>query len=377
MADQRRKAVPNPLFRAVLLTTVVAAGIVGGCRADDKEAAQATTPPQPVQAMSVEFTQEARAWSYVGTVEPRYETSLAFRVGGKILERLVDNGQTVKPGDVIARLDTTDFELQVSAQQAELTAATASKSEADAALARYQTLFVEGHVAKAALDQRASGAAEAKGRQERAQRGLELARNQLAYGTLTADQAGVVTAVSVEKGQVVAAGQQVVKVARLDAVEVEVAIPENQIEDVRHATAAVEIWLASGALRPATLREVTPQADPASRTYRARFAIKEADGLTFGRTATVKLTAEGQGKVVALPLSAVTNDGKGAKVWVLSADRTHALPLAVEVRAVEQNRVLVSAPFKSGDLVITLGAHILDPDKPVRLVEQRTTIGLR
>lgn len=353
------------------------AGTLGGCREQEVAKAEAGTPPQPVQAMSVAFTQEARTWSYVGTVEPRYETPVAFRVGGKIVERLVDNGQAVKAGDVIARLDTTDFELQVSAQQAELTAATASRAEAEAALGRYQTLFKEGHVAKAALDQRASAAAEAQGRQERAERALEIARNQLAYGTLVADQAGVITAVNIEKAQVVGAGQQVAKLARLDAVEVEVAIPENQIVDAKRATAAVEIWQAGGAPRPATLREVTPQADPVSRTYRARFALKESDGLTFGRTATVKLKAEGEGQVVALPLSAVTNDGKGAKVWVLSPDHMHVVPLPVDVRAVEQNRILVSAPFKTGDLVVTLGAHILDPGKPVHLVEERTTIGLR
>lgn len=364
-------------FVSVSLVALMAAAVAGCNSEAANDGQQAGTTLQPVEAISVAFQERARSWSYVGTLQPRYETGLGFRVGGKVLERLVDIGQTVTAGQVIARLDPVDYELSVAAQEADLAAATMSRKEADAALGRYQILVEQGHVSKAALDQKASAAGESAGRVERATKSLELARNQLAYATLIADQPGIVTSIGFERGQVVAAGQIVAKVARLDAVEAEVAIPENQIEDVRSARAEVELWQGGGTRLSAVLREVSPQADSVSRTYRARFSISGLYDPAFGRTATVHLESGPQGQVAALPLSAVMNDGSGAKVWVLSADKTRAVPLVVDVRAVEKDRVFVTAPFKPGDLVIALGVHMLDPDKPVRLVEQRQPLNAR
>lgn len=371
----REPGSPAARFQSWFLPAVLlmAAG-TAGCRSEAEEQVQQSTPPQPVQVLSVQIESAARTWSYTGTVQPRYEAGLGFRVGGKILERIVDAGQVVQAGDVIARLDPADFTLALAAQQAELSAAKTSQDEALASLSRYQTLFAQGHVSKAALDQRASAAAETSGRVERAMRSLDLARNQLEYTVLKADQAGVVTSLAIEKGQVVAPGQLVAKVARQDAVEVEAAIPEHQIEDIRTAAAEVGLWPPSGAPLHAELRELSPQADPVSRTYRARFALPGVRDLAFGRTATVRLKAAAQGDVAALPLSAVMNDAAATKVWVLSADKTRAVPVTVEVSAVEQDRVLIKSGLKTGDLVVTLGVHMLDPGKPVRLVEQRAAV---
>lgn len=356
---------------------VLALGLAG-CNSDAADTTgPAATAPQPVSAVHVALQEVAQTWSYVGTVQPRYETGLGFRVGGKVIERVADVGQKVVAGQVIARLDPADFQLAVAAQEAELAAASASLKEAQAALGRYKTLIAQGHVSKAALESRASAAAEASGRVERAAKSLELARNQLAYAVLTADEAGVITSVSFERGQVVAAGQIVAKIARLDAIEVEAAIPETQIGAVRAARAEAELWQSSGERLAAVLREVSPQADSVSRTYRARFSISARGEPAFGRTATVHLKSEARGQVAALPLSAVMNDGSGAKVWVLSDGNTRAKPLAVEVRAVEKDRVLVTAPFKPSDLVVALGVHMLDPGKPVRLVEQRQALNAR
>lgn len=370
---------PVPLRKhkpLLLMALFLSTSALAGCRseADEKHAQASPTPPQPVQVLSVKLESAGHSWSYTGTVQPRYEAGLGFRVGGKILERRVDAGQVVKAGEVIARLDSTDFELSLAAQQAELSAAKASHDDAQAALSRYRTLFGQGHVSKAALDQRSSAAAEAVGRVERALRALDLARNQLAYTVLKADQAGVVTSLAIETGQVVSAGQLVAKVARQDAIEVETAIPEQQIEEIRTAQAEVDVWPATDKPLRAELRELSPQADPASRTYRARFALPGVTDLPLGRTATVKLKAGARGDVAALPLSAVMNDGTGTKVWVLSANKTRALPVAVEVGAVEQDRVLVKSGLSNGDLVVTLGVHMLDPDKPVRLIEQRAAV---
>jgi len=350
----------------------LAASLAAGCNAESETA---RTPPQPVQVMSVTFKAEIPAWSYVGTVRPRYESDLGFRVGGKIVNRLVEIGERVEAGQAIARLDPTDLQLALEGQMAEMAAARTSRDETSAALARFQTLHELGHVAKAALDQRASAAAEALSRVERAERNVALAENQLSYTTLKADQSGVVSALPVEAGQVVTAGQLVARVARLTSLEAEVAIPEQKLDAVRQARAEVELWADSGRRIPARLREVSPEADAASRTYRARFAFDPATaGVDLGRTATVHLAGAAGADVASLPLSAVTNDGKGAVAWVVSADGKSVRPAPVDVQSVEQDRVVVRAGLERGERIVTLGVHMLDAGKPIRVIEQRAAL---
>jgi multidrug efflux system membrane fusion protein len=358
------------LASAVLIG--LAASALAGCNNQD---VVASSPPQSVQTMTVALIPEAPEWSYVGVVRPRYESDLGFRVGGKIISRSVELGERVEASQIIARLDPTDLQLALGAQKAEFAAAKTSLDEAQAALGRYETLFQQGHVAKAALDQRVSAAAEAKSRVERSERNVSLADNQLSYATLKADHAGVVSALPIEVGQVVAAGQLVARVARLDSLEVEVAIPEQMLEAVKQARAEVELWSGGGKRLAAKLREVSPEADPVSRTYRARFAITESPrDIELGRTATVHLIGAGHGEVASLPLSAIMNDGKGARAWVVAADGTRAVPTPVDVQSIAQDRIIVKAGLKSGDRVVTLGLHMLDPDKPIRVIEQRTAL---
>lgn len=355
--------------------------------------------PQPIQVMTVVPEPEAQSWSWVGVVRPRFETDVAFRVSGKLIARLADVGQRVEPGVPLARLDPTDLRLAVEAQEAELAAARSSRDQAVAAEARHRTLLAQGHVAQAALDQRVAAADEARGRLERAERNLSIARNQLAYADLTVEHAGVVTAQQAEAGQVMAAGQPVLRVARLDAVEVLVAIPEHLAERVRTGTALVEIWGGEGGRLPARLRELAPDADRVSRTYQARFAIdaRGSDGL-LGRTATVHLALSGIGRdaapgpsvaagpgagnrtgtgpgamVVELPLAAVMSDGRGPTVWILAASGSRVARRAVRVLSFGRERALVSG-LSAGEQVVTLGVHMLDEDKPVRVVDRRTAL---
>ncbi len=354
---------------------LAAAGALAGC---DTGTANDTPPrPQAVETMSIALQPSARTWSYVGTIKARYQSDLGFRVGGKVVARLVEVGERVERGQVLGRLDPADLELTLAAQEAELAAATASRDEAVASLGRYDTLFHEGHVSKAALDQRASAAAEARARVDRGQRNVALARNQLDYATLVSDATGVVTALPVEAGQVVAAGQLVAKVARLDAIEAEVALPEQDVEAVRGAQANVVIWGASADEQqkslPARLREVAPDADPLSRTFRARFALDHpGPDAILGRTVTVRLGAGQSDNVAVLPVSAVVNDGRGAVVWVVSADGTRAVPRAVTIQSLEKSRVLISSGLNSGDQVVVLGVHLLDPGKPIRPIPSHT-----
>lgn len=357
---------------STLTFVAVAASAMAGCKAEGETA---RTHPQPVQVITVVLKPETPAWSYVGTVRPRYESDLAFRLGGKIVSRLVEIGERVEAGQAIASLDPTDLQLAVEAQKAELAAARISRDETSAALMRFQTLYERGHVAKAAVDQRTSAAAEARSRVERAERSVALADNQLAYATLKADQPGVISVLPVEAGQVVTVGQLVARVARLSALEAEVAVPEQKLEAVRLARAEVELWADGGRRIPVTLREVSPEADAASRTYRARFALgATTGGVDLGRTATVYLSGATGTEVASLPLSAVTNDGKGAVAWVVAADGARVVPTPVDVQSVEQDRVVIRHGLKQGDRVVTLGVHMLDANKPIRVIEQRAAL---
>lgn len=357
--------------RRALAGAVMAGSLVAACKTEVAAPAPPPPPPQPVQVMVVRLSQPAESWSYVGVVRPRFESDLGFRVGGKIVERLVDIGQHVESGQIIARLDATDLRLAVEAQEAELAAALSSREQAVAAEARYRTLLQQGHVARAALDQRVAAADEARGRVERVERSLAIARNQVAYAELRAEQGGVVSALPVEVGQVVAAGQLVARLARLEAIEAEVAIPEQMIDSVKAARASAEVWSGTGERIGAALRELSPEADRVSRTYRARFALKAATPVELGRTVTVHLERGGAGRVAQIPLAAVMSEGKGPSVWAVDPSGTRVRRVNVEIATLARDHAVVSDGLAAGDRIVTLGVHKLDEAMPVRIVEQR------
>ena len=298
-----------------------------------------------------------------------------LRIEPATARRLVDIGAIVAPGQIIAELDPTDYRLALEAQQAELAAAKSSRDQAAAAEGRYRTLHAQGHVAKAALDQRVAAADEARGRVERAERALALARNQLAYTVLRSDAAGVVSVLPVEVGQVVAAGQSIARIARRDEIEALVAIPEHRLADVKKAEAEIEIWGEGDKRYPATLREVAPEADRVSRTYAARFSMKmTGNSAELGRTATVHLRVANVAQTFAVPLAAVMQDGTTPTVWVLDEVASRVQRRSVTLLRLTHDTALIAGALSSGDRIVTLGVHMLDADKPVRIVENRAVL---
>ena len=357
---------------ALASLTLVGVLLLGGCKPEEKATA---VKAQAVQVLRIEATSASDAWSYVGTIRARIESDIAFRVAGKVTRRLVDIGAIVAPGQIIAELDPTDYRLALEAQQAELAAAKSSRDQAAAAEGRYRTLHAQGHVAKAALDQRVAAADEARGRVERAERSLALAGNQLAYAVLRSDAAGVVSSLPVEVGQVVAAGQPIARIARRDELEALVAIPEHRLADVKKAEAEIEIWGEGDKRYPATLREVAPEADRVSRTYAARFSMKmTGNSAELGRTATVHLRATRAEQVFIVPLAAVMQDGTTPTVWVLDEVASRVQRRSVTLLRLTHDTALIAGAFSSGDRIVTLGVHMLDADKPVRVVENRAVL---
>ncbi len=325
---------------------------------------------RPVLVAEVRYEPLTVERTLVGTVKPRIETDFGFRVAGKVARRLVEVGEAVRPGQALAILDETDLKLQAEQAEAERGAATATLSQAHAAERRAVDLRKQGWSTDAVLDQARAAAEEARGRLARAERSVELTRNSLSYATLVADAAGVVTAALVEPGQVVAAGQGAIRIARSGEKEVVVAVPEALLLRAKTATASVVLWSAPDRRYTAKLRELAPTADVATRTYLAKFSLEQGcDEAQLGMTATVALVQTGAERVAKVPLSALFNQGSGPALYVVDGE-TGALRLQpITVKAYEARDVLVSGGVADGDKVVALGTQKLDPAQRVRIVE--------
>ena len=353
---------PNPLIAFAMLL------VLAGCEAST---APATKSERPVQVQRVSFENENPAREFVGVVRARYETDLGFRVAGKMVARLINVGDRVRAGDVVARLDPQDPKLQVQSAEAELSAAESNLAQAAADHERYAALRTRGYASVADFDRKKWAKDEAEGRLERAKRALDLARNQLGYTDLKADADGVITATLAEAGQVVAIGQAVARLAHRGEKEAVVALPETWLGEARKSNAAVRLWSDRERSFNATLRELSPQADAASRTYAARFTIQEADDtVAFGMTATVTLTRATDAPVARLPLSAILNRGNGPMVYLV--DEAGALvQRPVTVASFTEDTALVTSGLNAGERVVTLGVQKLEAGLKVRTIELR------
>ena len=347
-------------LRTPLLGSILLALLVSAC---DSSAGKETTPEapdRPVLVASVAYQNVNQTRSLAATIRPRVESDLGFRVSGKVAQRLIQNGDRVRKGQPLLQLDTNDLELQLQQAEAEVRAATTSLTQAEADEARTTTLHKDGWSPTAMLDKVRAAAGEARGRLTRGQRALELARNALAYATLEANADGVVTATPVEPGQVIAAGQPAVRLAHFGELEALVALPETFVERARGATGSLTLWSLPGRSYDVKLRELSPAADGATRTYAARYTIVNADdAVRLGMSATLILTQGESERATRLPLTAVFNHGKGPSVWVVD----HAGKLtarSVTIARYEAQNVLIASGLSDGENVVTLGVEKLD-----------------
>src|SRR5215831_19444926 len=335
-ADFVRANKPLTAFSAVVAVALA----LGGC---NDIAAQHAAPPRPVLVTSVHYEAQALQRSFVGTVRPRIEADMGFRVGGKVSKRLVEVGATVNSGQPLATLDEVDLKLQAEQADAELSAASGVLAQASAAEARTKELRQKGWSTDAQLDQAKAAADEARGRLKRAERSVDLTKNSLSYATLIADAPGVVTATLIEPGQVVAAGQAAIRVARLAEKEVVVAIPETMLARARSGDARVSVWSNPRKQYVARLRELAPSADAATRTYLAKFSILDADDdVQLGMTATLSLSDAASARVARLPLSALLDQGDGPSLYVADVTSGAITRKRITVKAYESDGVLIA-----------------------------------
>jgi RND family efflux transporter MFP subunit len=330
--------------------------------------AEKAAPSRPVLVATVHYEAESPERSFVGTIKPRIETDMGFRVPGKVAKRLVEVGQTVDVGQPLASLDEVDLKLQAEQAEAELRAATGVLAQAAAAETRARELRAKGWATDAQMDQARAAADEARARLNRAQRSVELTNNSLSYATLAADSRGVVTATLIDPGQVVAAGQTAVRVARFAEKEAVVAIPETLVGRAKEGVATVSLWSEPDKKYEARLREIAPNADPATRTYLAKFSLPGAgDNVSLGMTATLTLADSATSRVARLPLSALFSEGGDPSFYVVDDNGDISLK-PVAVKSYESNDVVISGGVDEGAKVVALGVQKLDPAQKVRVV---------
>jgi multidrug efflux system membrane fusion protein len=308
---------------------------------------------------------------YSGEIRARIEADLAFRVGGKMVARTVDAGARVKKGQVLARLDPEDARLSLEGARANLSAAESDAALARDELARYADLLAKKFISQSAYDQRKnqSNAANAKLEQARAQAGV--AGNQASYTTLTADADGVVTEIKTEPGQVVAAGQPVMRLAHDGEREVVINVPEGDVARYKVGQAAVvSRWADPSKLLPGSIREIAGAADPATRTYTVRISVPNAPpDVQLGMTANVGFHGSDNGSVVLLPLTSITKDREKGEpaVWVVDPATSTVKLRAVKIGQYREDGVSILAGLAPGDIVVTAGVHKLLPDQLVLL----------
>ena len=360
-ADPTPSRFPFALGLALLVT------VLTGCNGDGPV-------PEPVRpavvARPVAAAAGTSAW-FSGDVRARHESQLGFRVAGKISRRLVDVGARVEAGDVLAELDPADLGLQLDAAQAAVASAQADATLAQAERDRFATLLERKLISASQFDAQDTGLAAALARLQQARAQLAVARNQVGYARLTADRAGTVTSIQAEAGQVVAPGQVVATLAQDGEREVEIALPEGQLAEYRPgAVAAVSLWSAPGTVLAGTLREVAPDADSASRSYRARVSIADPDGLvTLGQTARVRFDRAGDAGLLAVPLTALHVRDDTPAVWLLDPATGQVALRPVEVARYREDAVELSGGVDATHWLVVAGVHRLHEGQVVRAID--------
>lgn len=331
-------------------------------------------PPQVlrmVRTVELRYDKAREINRYFGTVQARHEVDQAFRVGGKIAQRKVDVGQSVREGDVLAVLDDVDYRLGEEAARQQLIASTAQARQAESDRKRLEALKIDGSVSAADEEQAQTRAQQAKAAAEADERKLDLARNKLKYTVLRASRSGVVTVVHAEVGQVVAEGQPVVSIAAHGEPEIVVDVPEDHFASFKEAQYQASLATAPDETFDVSLRELSLQAAAQTRTYRARLKPVTPQSLPLGATATVVVERSAADTAVGIvPASAITQAKGQPAVWVVRRAGTEPAGtvdlVQVTVHAYRNDEVLLSGP-PAGALIVTAGVQKMAPGLKVAL----------
>jgi multidrug efflux system membrane fusion protein len=350
----------------------IAAAAVAGCKGEAaiEEVGEVV---RPVKVVAVAAAPQGRTLVYSGVVRPRVESNIGFRVGGKIVERAVNVGDRVKVGQTIARLDDTDLKLAASSAQAAVVAARTRREVTRVNLDRAKPLLPQGFISQATYDVRRNEHDAAVSALDTAEAQLRQAANAVGYTTLTADKAGIVTAVTAEPGQVVSPGQPVIAIAEAGEIEVAIGVAEQDAGRLAVGqSAGITLWAGSGAAAEGRIREIAGQADPASRTYAVRVALANPPhGVRLGMTATATIRVDGEDPAMVVPLTALTEADGTPVVFVVDAQKRTVRRTPVTIAGTAEDGVRIAGGLSAGDIVVTAGVQFLRDGMRVRLPGER------
>jgi membrane fusion protein, multidrug efflux system len=347
-----------------VLALSVTAVLLAACGAEQPPADDARV----VRTTTVTVDDGSSRSDYSGEVRARYESTVGFRVSGRIAQRLVEVGSRVHRNQPLARLDAVDAELNVGATKAQLASARSEYAQVELDFRRAQRLFERRFISQAEYDRDRVQMEGAKAKLTAAEAEFALASNQHSYTLLLAPQDGVVTEFRHEAGEVVQAGQAIATIAADGAREVVVGVPESRLEEIRAARELqVELWARPGKLYAGRVRELAPMTDSATRQYTARIAIVDPDqAIELGMTARVRLDRQQGADAYRLPLTALYQKNGKSFVWIVTPDSSLVHAREVQVGDVAQDAVLIANGVEAGETVVTAGVHLLFEGQLVR-----------
>jgi RND family efflux transporter MFP subunit len=334
--------------------------------------------PDPRTALRLVEVTEVRAagdaeHTYTGVVAARVQSDLGFRVPGKIIARLVDTGQLVRRGQRLMLMDATDYTHAITAQTSDVAAARARWVQAAADEQRYRGLVESGAISQLTYDQAKAAADSAQALLSAAEAQEKIARDQGDYSTLFADADGTVMETFTEPGQVVSAGQPVIRLAHAGPREAAVNLPET--ERPKLGTRARASLYADSLTVRAHLRQLSDTADPRTRTFEARYVL-EGDGAAAPLGATVSLrldSIEGNG-ATQVPLGAIDDEGKGPGIWIIDPKTSEVHFRLVRVRTLSEEAAVLSEGARPGEQIVAVGGHLLHEAERVQLVTARAAM---
>ena len=342
---------------ALFLTTLAACS--------KKESPQ--EPLRSVKLVTVAGTDLNVLGEYSGEVRARVESRLGFQVAGKLVQRPAEQGQRVSAGQLLALIDAQDYQLAAQAAAAQVVAAQSQRDLAAADFKRFEALKTQNFISGAELERRDATlkAADAALNQAKAQ--AQAQSNQAGYARLTASQSGVITGVDAEVGQVVSAGQPVVRLAHDGPRDAVFAVPEAMAMALKVGQSMKAILVSTGQPLQGQVRELAASADPVTRTYAVKLALDASERLPLGGTVNV-LAAQlpgSQSGAIKLPTSALRQEGSGSAVWVLDEANMTVDLKPVQVATVDGNQVVISGGLQAGQKVVSAGVHVLTPGQKV------------
>ena len=356
--------------RLRLILLVPLAAMLAGCAGEAKVAQEIV---RPVKVAMVGAAGSGRTLTYSGVVRPRIESAIGFRVGGKIVQRLVNVGDRVEVGEVIARLDENDLQLAENSAKAAVASARSRRDVARDNFERGKALLPQAVISQQVQDTRRNELDAAASALDSAEAQLRLATNSVEYATLKADKAGIVTSVMGEPGQVVSAGQIIITLAQAGETEIAVAVPE---QDSGHLAigqpAKITLWAGPRVSTLGRIREIAGQADPASRTYAIRISIPQPPPIMrLGMTATVTLRIDDEAAALVVPVAALTESDGSSVVFVVEPANKTVRKTPITVAGTAEDGVRITSGLNPGDLVVIAGAQFLRDGMRVRLPNER------